>query len=76
MIDRLPVTSPDELVDLVSEEVVDGYRDGLKGEPEPGENRSKSYWHGWRNGMVDGGHRPLDQEQRQLARAVLRGGRQ
>jgi hypothetical protein len=75
MIDRLPVTSPDELVDLVSEEVVDGYRDGLKGEPEPGGNRSRAYWHGWRNGAVDGGHRRKDDAMAALAKDVVRSGR-
>jgi hypothetical protein len=30
-----------------------------------------SYWHGWRNGMVDGGHRPKDAAQAALAHDYL-----
>ena len=68
---REPVTTREELVTLNSDEVLEGYRDGLRGEAEPGDNRSKSYWHGWRNGMVDGGHRPKDAAQAQLAHEYL-----
>lgn len=34
-------------------EMLDGYLDGLRGEPEPGANRSASYRHGWKNGRDD-----------------------
>lgn len=34
-------------------EMVDGYRDGLSGAPEPGDNRSHSYRHGWISGDAD-----------------------
>ena len=34
-------------------EMLQGYWDGLRGEPEPGANRSHSYRHGWRNGRDD-----------------------
>ena len=36
-----------------------------------GNNRSRSYWHGWRNGRVDGGHDKGDQAMQALARAVV-----
>lgn len=34
-------------------EMLDGYWDGLCGEPEPGANRCASYRHGWKNGRDD-----------------------
>jgi hypothetical protein len=66
---RIPVTTIDDLDSLDAKEIVEGYWDGYDGEPEPGNNRSRSYWHGWRNGAVDGKHRQIDQAQRDLARA-------
>jgi hypothetical protein len=66
-----PVKSLPDLADLDSSEVVEGYRDGLAGEPEPGNNRSRSYWHGWRNCRVDGRHQAKDAAQIELARAAV-----
>lgn len=34
-------------------EMLAGYWDGLRGDPEPGANRSHSYRHGWKNGRDD-----------------------
>lgn len=34
-------------------EMLEGYFDGLRGEPEPGRNRSHSFRHGWKNGRDD-----------------------
>ncbi len=65
--DRTPVTTAADLLALDTSEVLEGYCDGFKGEPEPGNNRSLSYWHGWRNGAVDGGHREPDAAQAELA---------
>lgn len=56
-------------------EVLDGYRDGLNGDPEPGDNRSLAYWHGWRNGASDKHGRPIDDEQRRIAREFVARGR-
>lgn len=49
------------------DEIFEGYRDGFKNEPEPGNNRSFSYWHGWRNGRADRTGE-ADAAQRELAR--------
>ena len=49
-----------------------GYLAGLHGEPEPGSDKSKSYWHGWRNGMMDTGRLPHDEAARNLAAEVVR----
>ena len=68
--ERVPVTTVADLETLDDDEMIEGYRDGKAGEPEPGDNRSRSYWHGWRNGAVDGGHREIDAAQRELAAAI------
>jgi hypothetical protein len=44
-----------------------GYMDGFDGLPPPGSGSSRSFFHGWRNGMVDAGH--LDPNSAQLALA-------
>ena len=66
MTDRIPITRAVLLDDLNDAELIEGYHDGRANEGEPGDNRSFSYWHGWRNGMVDGGHRRGDSAQQQL----------
>lgn len=71
MADRVPVMTLEDLATLDDAEVLEGYLDGYHGEPEPGDNRSRSYWHGWRNGAVDGKRRQIDQAQQELARAVV-----
>jgi hypothetical protein len=53
MIGRTPIDTAAELATLDYSEIVEGYRDGFNGESEPGDNRSLSYWHGWRNGHGD-----------------------
>ena len=57
---REPVLTTAELEAMPYAEILDGYHDGLGNEPEPGDNHSKAYWHGWRNGMVDGRHAEPD----------------
>ena len=71
---RQPVTTLDELETLDLDEVTEGYRDGYAGFP-CGNNRSRSYWHGWKNGQVDGGHREKDNAQAILAMNVAPKGR-
>ena len=69
--ERTPVTTADELASFDKTEVLDGYRDGLSGEPEPGDNRSKAYWHGWRNGRNDRAG-IAEQSQRELVKDMRR----
>jgi hypothetical protein len=69
MDDRTPVTDLAELDALDSDEMVEGFMDGFRGEPEPGNNRSKAYWHGWRNGCADRTGE-TDRAQRVLAHRV------
>lgn len=67
-----PVWTLEELEELDGDDVVEGYRDGFTGEPEPKGNRSRSYWHGWRNGAVDSGHIASDAAQQLLAKAYVK----
>lgn len=64
----LPVRTAFDLDQIDDADVIEGYRDGRRGEPEPKGNRSRSYWHGWKNGMVDSGRRQSDEHQRALVK--------
>lgn len=68
---RVPLRTAEETDTLDDSDLIAGYFDGRAGEPEPGDNHSLSYWHGWRNGAADGGHRENDDAQRALARDYL-----
>ena len=66
-----PVVTVEELETLDEAEMIEGYSDGFSNEPRPSGNRSKAYWHGWRNGMVDGKHADPDEAQAILAAAFV-----
>lgn len=70
--DRIPIRSAALLDTLNEAELVEGYFDGFGDAPAPGDNRSFSYWHGWRNGMVDGHHAEPDGAQQELAHDALK----
>jgi len=70
---RIPTTTVAELNTLDDAEIIEGYWDGFNGEPAPGDNRSLRYWHGWRNGAVDGGFIEKDDAQAALAKEVVAG---
>lgn len=65
-----PVFTAEDLDALDTEEIVEGYMAGLRGDGEPGSGHGRAYWHGWRNGMVDSGRASLDAAQAQLAHAL------
>jgi len=71
MTDRIPIQRAAQLDHLDDAETVEGYRDGRAGDEEPGDNRSFSYWHGWRNGRADRNGKP-DAAQRALAHDYLK----
>lgn len=48
-----PVRTKADLETLDDDEIVAGYMSGLKLEPAPGSDKSRSFWHGWRNGISD-----------------------
>jgi ribosome modulation factor len=58
--------------DLDEEECLAGYRAGLNGEPEPGSDKSRSFLHGWRNGMVDKGRLTISTDQVEYAKSYIR----
>lgn len=66
-IEYFPVSTISELETLDEDEIVEGYFDGLENAPKPNGNRSKSYYHGWRNGMMDRGNIQIDNSARKLA---------
>ncbi len=66
-----PVRTKSNLALLDDEDIVRGYLDALDGAPEPGSDKSRSYWHGWRNGRTDRGITPIDGAQQQLAREIV-----
>jgi hypothetical protein len=65
-----PVVSAADLDALDVDEIVAGYWAGSRGQPEPGNDKSRAFWHGWRNGATDFGHRQMDEAQARLAAAV------
>lgn len=69
------VSTIEELNLLNKDEITEGYLSGLAGDKEPGSDKSKSFWHGWRNGRVDGkwAANP-DYEQGKLARECIEKG--
>jgi hypothetical protein len=66
------VSTTADLANLDGDEILAGYLAGYKGEPEPGSDKSRSFWHGWRNGMADAGRVKIDAEQRALVAAIIR----
>lgn len=73
-----PVRTLADLNSLNEDDIVEGYLSAERGDPEPGENRGRAFWHGWRNRMRDIGELPSDDAATQLAReylAAMRAGR-
>lgn len=66
-----PVESKSDLDRLDDDEIVAGYLSGHRGEDEPGSDKSRSFWHGWRNGRTDRGLAPLDVHQQRLCHEVV-----
>lgn len=67
---RRPVWLASDLETLDDAEIIEGYQDGLEGFPCSG-NRSRAYWHGWQNAMVDKGRMKSTVAQQFLARDVV-----
>lgn len=66
-----PVTTFDDLDGLDADQITEGYLSAQRGDPEPGENRGRSYWHGWRCRMMDYGFIVPDEGHRRLVREYL-----
>jgi hypothetical protein len=61
-----------ELELLDQDDILAGYRAGFDGVPEPGSDKSRAYWHGWRNARVDRGLAQSDRAQQLLAQEYVR----
>ena len=70
MSEFIPVSTVAELSLLDEQEMVEGYLSGLSSSVEPGSDKSKAFWHGWRNGMSDKGFAPVDRHQHALAAEI------
>jgi hypothetical protein len=66
-----PVRTKADLDTLNEADIVEGYLSAERGDPEPGPNRGRAYWHGWRNRMIDYGVFPPDAASQQLVGEVL-----
>lgn len=62
-----PVRTKADLETLDHTQIVEGYVSAERGDPEPGPNRGRAFWHGWRNRMIDYGVLPHDAASAQLA---------
>jgi hypothetical protein len=65
-----PVRTLTDLETLDEGDILAGYLEARRGDPEPGPNRGRAYWHGWRNAMIDMGEMPPDDASWQLAHEV------
>ena len=59
-----------DLESLDDAEVLAGYLEATRDDPEPGNNHTRSYWHGWRMRMNDMGVLPITDVHRQLVRQL------
>ncbi len=69
-----PVRTKADLESLDHEQIIEGYRSAERGDPEPGPNRGRSFWHGWKTKMMDMGELEIDDAARSLVREVAPGG--
>jgi hypothetical protein len=60
-----------ELDELDAAEIVEGYSSAERGDPEPGPNRGRAFWFGWRNRMMDFGLLPIDDTHRALVKEII-----
>jgi hypothetical protein len=60
-----------DLSELNDDECLTGYRAGLGFIAVDYTQKSRSYWHGYRNGQVDRGLEPMSQEQSAFARKFV-----
>jgi hypothetical protein len=66
-----PVKTKADLDSLDQADVLEGYMSAERGDPEPGPNRGRAFWHGWRNRMMDLGQIPSDDASRHLVKEVV-----
>lgn len=67
-----PVRTLKDLETLDLAEIVEGYMAAQRGDPEPGLNRGRAYWHGWCNRMRDIGELPPNDASSSLAAEMVK----
>jgi hypothetical protein len=67
-----PVKTLDDLDSLNEADMLEGYRSTERGDPEPGPNRGRAFWHGWRVRQMDFGVIPIDADHYALTGAWLK----
>ena len=60
-----------DLESLDPAEIHEGYMSAERGDPEPGPNRGRAVWHGWRCRMIDFGLIPIDEIHMALTREYV-----
>lgn len=66
-----PVATLADFETLDHNEIIAGFMDYQKGDPEPGANRGRAYWHGWMNAARDHGEMPITSESTRLAKEYV-----
>lgn len=66
-----PITTLAEYDLIDDQECLDGYQGAFRGDPEPGDNHSRSYHHGWRCRMMDWGEIKDAGDHAKLTRSVM-----
>lgn len=64
-----PADTINDFKTLDDGDVLEGYLDGFEATGFPDSSRSRGYWHGWRNGMIESERMPPDAAYQRLARA-------
>lgn len=73
--ERTPISDVATLDQQDERDMVAGYWAGFGGDGhEPSPEFNRSYWHGWRNGMVDSGRMKGDSAMAKLAHEVIETG--
>jgi hypothetical protein len=65
-----PVETAADLATLDHAEIVAGYMEFRPGDPQPGPNRGRAYWHGWRNAAIDHGEAKPDAASARLVHEI------
>ena len=71
MSEFMPVETLADLNKLDTDEIVAGYLAGSRMVDEPGSDKSRSFWHGWRNAQTDKGRAQVDIHQQRLVHEIL-----
>ena len=69
MAEFFPAEAISDFKTLDDGDVLEGYLDGFHGAAAPDSTRSRGYWHGWQNGMIESRRMPPTPSYRQLAEA-------